>query len=336
MTRHRPSLTGLVSKMAQTWSVAVVIPVFNRRLKIIKTLETVAAQSQLPALVIVVDDGSTDGTAEAAKNWLAPNAPFEWRVLIQANAGVSVARNVGFAHIGEHPFVCFLDSDDLWPPDFIAEGLRAMEGCDDLVAAVADRMSEKEGERRPRQNLDLLGSNPLLWLICNDGGILSCTMIRSRAARTAGLFAPEMQVSEDTDFLLRLFLLGGVAHSKAAPVLFIKRSPLEPTEPRNLSDPTPERKYLWASQLINSLSNLPSDLLKENERTIRTVVAGRWASLAFYSMKKRRRRLAILGLLHAIWWDHSWERRLQLLWSFVRRRRTVLQNFSTPYRNTPL
>ena len=322
------------SQMAKTCPVAVVIPVYNRRLKLVKTLETVVAQTTLPARLIIVDDGSTDGTAQAARSWLALNAPFEWKVIEQANAGVSVARNEGFAHVGELPFVCFLDSDDLWPPDFIAEGVRALEGGEDNVAAVADRMKERGGERRPAQRLDSVSSEPLMWLICNDGAILSCSMIRSRAARAAGLFAPGMHASEDSDFLFRLFSLGGVAHSKAAPVLFVKRAPLEATEPLNLSHATSERRYLWTRHLITSLSKLPKDLLKKHEHLIRTAVAGRWASVAFFSLKKGDKRLALLSLVQAIWWDYAWDRRLQLIWAFLRRRRKVLLNFSTPYRET--
>src|SRR5690242_2441082 len=220
--------------------VAVIVPVYNRRLKLLATLESVVAQSKLPAMVIVVDDGSTDGTAEAAKNWLSPNAPFEWMVVRQeTNAGVSIARNAGFDHLGELPFVCFLDSDDLWPADFIAEGVRALEESENTVAAVADRVTKRGPKRMPVQNLRSVVTNPLLWVICNDGGILSCTMIRSSAARASGRFTPGMLASEDTDFLLRLFLLGGAAHSKAGPVVFIKNAPLESTEPRNLSHSSP-------------------------------------------------------------------------------------------------
>lgn len=95
--------------MTETGPVAVVIPVYNRRRKLIKTLETVAAQTKLPAVVVVVDDGSTDGSPEEAEAWLASNASFEWRVIRQSNTGVSAARNVGFSYIGDWPFVCFLD-----------------------------------------------------------------------------------------------------------------------------------------------------------------------------------------------------------------------------------
>ena len=206
--------------------IAVVIPVYNRRLKLINTLATVVAQSKTPALLILVDDGSSDGSGEVAESWLARNAPFEWKVIRQANAGVAAARNRGFAEIGELPFVCFLDSDDLWPPEFLAEGLRGLEGRDDAVAAVSDRVKEVAGRRRSVQDSRHLIANPILWLICRDGAILSSTLIRSSAVRAAGLFVPGMVASEDSDFLIRLFLLGGAVRSETAPVRYIKRHPL--------------------------------------------------------------------------------------------------------------
>jgi glycosyltransferase involved in cell wall biosynthesis len=322
--------------MVDTAPVAVVVPVFNRRLKLLKTLETIVAQSKLPALLVVVDDGSTDGTAIAAKDWLTRNAAFNWRVLSQANCGVSVARNVGFAHIGDLPFVCFLDSDELWPPEFIAEGLRALEGGEGLVAAAADRAGLKKGVRRGVQSLALLASNPLLWLICNNGAILSCTIMRSAAAQMAGLFAPEMRSGEDTDFLMRLFLLGGVAHSKASPVLYSQEGPAEPTEPRNLSDEGPERRLWWAQNLAVLASKLPEELLKSNEQLVRTAVARRWADAAIFARQRGERKLALVGLLHSIWWDYDWRRRLELVCALALSRRSVLARFSTPYRETTL
>jgi len=319
--------------MAKTAPVAVVVPVFNRRLKLIKTLNSVAAQSRLPAIVIVVDDGSTDGTGEAAKSWLAINAPFEWRVVVRTNAGVSAARNAGFAHIGELPYVCFLDSDDLWPPDFIEEGLRALEGGEDIVAAVADKIKQRPGKEGAVRTLLGVASNPLLWIICNTGGILSCSMIRSSAARAAGLFVPGMVVSEDTDFLLRLFSLGGAAHSKAGPVVFVKNAPIEPTEPLNLSDHSPELKYLWARQLTVAVSRLPKPLMQEHQHLIRTAVARQWAASALSNRRAHNQRRALHCVLKAMWWDFQWGRRLRLIWSFVRSRKGVLDDFPNPFRD---
>ena len=309
---------------------AIIVPVYNRRLKLIATLERIVAQSKLPALLIVVDDGSTDGTAEAAKTWLSLNAPFEWMLLRQEiNAGVSVARNVGFDHIGKLPFVCFLDSDDLWPADFISEGLRALEGSENSVAAVADRVTKRGRKTKRGQNLRCVVTNPLLWVICNDGGILSCTMIRSGAARASGLFTPGMLASEDTDFLLRLFLLGGAAHSQAGPVLFIKNAPLESTEPVNLSSSSPDLKYLWTRHLSHSVLRLPKPVFKEHEHLIRTAVARRWADTALTNRRARNRVKALNSLRQAVWWDYDWGRRLRLVWWFSRGRKRVKAHYPT-------
>ena len=296
--------------------IAVVIPVYNRRLKLLNTLATVVAQSSSPALVIVVDDGSTDSSGDVAENWLARNAPFSWKVIRQANAGVAVARNRGFEEIGELPFVCFLDSDDLWPPTFLAEGLRGLEGREDAVAAVADRVKEVGGRQKRVEDFRHLAANPILWLMCRDGGILSCTMVRSRAVRAAGLFIPGMVASEDADFLLRLFLLGPVVRSETAPVRYIKKAPLEPTEAPNLTSASPDLEYLWACHLETAFRRLRERLPEEHIILIQTSLARRWARSAFSCRRTKQLGRAIISLSHAIWWDYQWRRRLQLIRSF--------------------
>src|SRR5262245_28164416 len=100
-------MAGGLIDIAQSVPITIVVPVYNRRFKLIKTLATVVAQSKMPALLIVVDDGSTDGSGEIAESWLAHNSRCEWKVIRQANGGVAAARNAGFAEIGELPFVCF-------------------------------------------------------------------------------------------------------------------------------------------------------------------------------------------------------------------------------------
>ena len=262
--------------------------------------------------------------------WLSQNATFQWTVVRrEMNAGVSVARNAGFDQIGELPFVCFLDSDDLWPPNFIAEGLRALDEDKNAIAAVADRVKRRRNETKRVESLHSVATNPLLWVICHDGGILSCTMIRSHAARAAGLFTPGMLASEDSDFLLRLFLLGGATHSEADPVLFIKSAPLETTEPPNLSSASPYLKYLWARHLTHSVLRLPKPVFKEHQYIIRSAVARRWADAAYTNRRAGRGGQAINCLLQAFWWDYRWRRRLKLLRGFRRGRNGVSAHYRT-------
>jgi GT2 family glycosyltransferase len=89
---------------------SVIIPTFNRKAYLLECLETVFGQSYAPHEVIVIDDGSTDGTVEAL-------SAFGGRVQVmqQANAGPGAARNRG-AQAATGDYLAFLDSDDLWFP----------------------------------------------------------------------------------------------------------------------------------------------------------------------------------------------------------------------------
>jgi glycosyltransferase involved in cell wall biosynthesis len=103
-------------------TVSVVIPCHNALRWIGATVESVLGQSTPPLEIIVVDDGSTDGTAESVRR----NFP-QVRVLEQPNAGVSAARNHGVA-VARGDWVAFVDADDIWLPE-------KLQRQHDLVAA---------------------------------------------------------------------------------------------------------------------------------------------------------------------------------------------------------
>lgn len=95
---------------------SVVIPLFNKRETIRRAIDSVLGQS-FPAMdVIVVDDGSTDGSD------IEVSSLSDSRITLirQSNQGVSVARNVG-AERARSEFVCFLDADDEWHPNFLKQ-----------------------------------------------------------------------------------------------------------------------------------------------------------------------------------------------------------------------
>jgi glycosyltransferase involved in cell wall biosynthesis len=90
---------------------SVIIAAYNQRERLLEAVESVQRQSLPPHEVIVVDDGSSDGSTEAVRHRY-PNV----RVQVQPNLGKSVARNHG-ASLATGDWVCFLDHDDLWHPD---------------------------------------------------------------------------------------------------------------------------------------------------------------------------------------------------------------------------
>ena len=102
-------------------SVSVIIPVYNRVKSIGRALDSVLKQTYQPKEIIVVDDGSTDGTVD----YIRENYP-QVTVLTQANQVPSAARNRGIAHsTGE--WVALLDSDDIWLPDKLRAQVQIIE-----------------------------------------------------------------------------------------------------------------------------------------------------------------------------------------------------------------
>ena len=95
---------------------SIVMPLWNKRHTLASTVETVLGQSCREFELIVVDDGSTDGGADL----LAGFGDGRIRTLVQANAGPGPARNAGIA-AARHDWIAFLDADDLWLPDHLAE-----------------------------------------------------------------------------------------------------------------------------------------------------------------------------------------------------------------------
>ncbi|MBZ9795308.1 glycosyltransferase family 2 protein [Mesorhizobium sp. ES1-4] len=100
----------------------VVIPAFNASGTIAKTLQSVAAQTVRPELVVIVDDGSTDDLAAAIGG---TNLPLQ--LLRQANAGPGSATTRGIAALST-PFIATLDADDLWLPTKIEDQLAYLRG----------------------------------------------------------------------------------------------------------------------------------------------------------------------------------------------------------------
>ncbi len=89
---------------------SVIIPVYNGERYLLDALDSVFAQTYRPLDVIVIDDGSTDGSAAIAQSFK------ELRYLYQMNQGVATARNLGI-QVAQGEFIAFLDQDDVWTPN---------------------------------------------------------------------------------------------------------------------------------------------------------------------------------------------------------------------------
>ena len=96
--------------------ISVVIPLYNKASDIYLTLSSVLVQTVRPREVIVIDDGSTDGSAEIVEQMITDEPHV--RLIRQPNAGVSAARNRAI-EMAQGEWVALLDGDDLWDPDYL-------------------------------------------------------------------------------------------------------------------------------------------------------------------------------------------------------------------------
>jgi glycosyltransferase involved in cell wall biosynthesis len=112
-------------------TVSVIVPTYNRREYIGKALDSILAQTYKNFEIIVVDDGSTDGT----KDFLERNYRRRITYLYQENKGASAARNLGILH-SRGKFIAFLDSDDVWLPEKLEVQIEVLRSSDKKVALV--------------------------------------------------------------------------------------------------------------------------------------------------------------------------------------------------------
>lgn len=110
--------------------ISIVIPVYNRAAVVTRTLDSVFAQTARPLQLILVDNASTDGSAELLRQWAATHdsSDFGVRLLSEPQPGAARARNCGLRAV-DTPWTMFFDSDDLMRPGHVDRALQAIERC---------------------------------------------------------------------------------------------------------------------------------------------------------------------------------------------------------------
>ncbi len=188
---------------------SIVIPLYNKAPYIVSTIESVLAQTFVDFEVIVVDDGSTDGSAELA----AGIADNRVRLVRQSNAGVSVARNRAIA-MANGEWITFLDGDDWHHPRYLATLLEAQKmypeadtvACDYLVVPpdAALNLTHCWPALTNELSVELITDLPRRWM---TGPTLCSDTVAVRATRLAQMqpcFVPGESQGEDLDLWFRL------------------------------------------------------------------------------------------------------------------------------------
>jgi len=179
--------------------VSVVVPAFNAAAYLPAAIRSVVDQGVSDLEIVVVDDGSTDGTERLMEAQAGPV-----RYLRQPNQGVAVARNRGI-EVSRGRYVAFLDADDTWLPRKLERQLARLAGqparlCYSAFVVVDSRMAPREVRRSRRRGTAL---EDLLTLGNVVGSI--CTVLCERELLQAGGgFDPTLSQCADWDMWVRL------------------------------------------------------------------------------------------------------------------------------------
>lgn len=175
--------------------ITVVIPVRNRAELVRRTLDSLRAQTVAPARVILVDNGSTDGTPDVLRQY--PGA----LVIEEPRHGAAAARNAGLARVNT-PYVLFFDSDDYMPPRHIEEitaGLRAASLPE--IAAFDMELVALDGKRHPKP---FRNGNPMKMHLFHSILSTQRCVISTDLARKVGGWNEQLPVWNDLEFGVRL------------------------------------------------------------------------------------------------------------------------------------
>lgn len=185
--------------MSRRTLTSVVIPTFNRVCYLRDALDSITAQSCGDYEIIVVDDGSTDGTAE-----MVSAHPAGVRLIRQQNSGPAAARNSGIMNArGE--FIAFLDSDDLWHREKLARQLAFFRANPAIgLVATAYETTGGQGEARDEVFLSERDLRTDRRRLAKNIFATSSVMVKRSCFDSAGLFNEQLRFAEDWDMWLRI------------------------------------------------------------------------------------------------------------------------------------
>ena len=180
-------------------NISVVIPSFNRKNTLSRSIDSVLKQTYKPSEIIVVDDGSTDGT----RGFILSSYP-NIKYFFQPKKGVSSARNKGILESSSE-WIAFLDSDDEWMPQKLEKQKKQLEKHSGIFISHTNEIWIRNGVRVNQMKkhqkyggyifdkcLDICRMSP------------SSVLIHKRVISDIGVFDETLQVCEDYDLWLRI------------------------------------------------------------------------------------------------------------------------------------
>lgn len=189
-------------------SISVITPVFNRERLVANTIRSVMDQTYTDWELIIVDDGSSDGTVEIIKSFTCNDARIKLVGRHRDPKGACTCRNIGIEK-ATGKYLLFLDSDDLLEPICLEQRVKAMEENPDISFGIFPTLifDNKPYDLNRYWNIDKPISDILRHLyldaICQTSGVL----IRKDIIRQTSGWSEDVSMWQDIDFFLRMHIM---------------------------------------------------------------------------------------------------------------------------------
>ena len=183
--------------------ISVVIPLYNKESCIRKTIDSILSQSFRDFEIVIVDDGSSDGSAKIVSS--IPDDRI--RLITKVNGGPSSARNRGIEE-AKGDYVAFIDADDIWSPDYLKEMVDLMADFPDAVIWGFNYSMIQDGQVKNSVVEEYRGYVSERWDYFPFFFSSSSTCCRRSTLIELGGFDERMVYGEDIDMWFRLLLRG--------------------------------------------------------------------------------------------------------------------------------
>ncbi len=204
-------------------TVSVIMPAFNVAPFIAQAIESVLAQTYTDWELVIVDDGSNDGTRAVAERYRAAH-PGVIVVVAHENRGLAAARNSAL-RVARGAVFALLDSDDVWEPGFLAAQMRLLEEHPD-VAIVTGNATTLGGilDGQPARPVDDRRPPPdLVQILRDETSVFIMSVFRRDVVDRIGGFDERFRTNEDYDFWVRAASAGFTFIRNPKPLAFYRR-----------------------------------------------------------------------------------------------------------------
>ena len=247
--------------------ISTIIPAYNRADLIGETLRTILSQSRPPHEVIVVDDGSTDGTQDAVTAF-----GKDVTLICQANAGAGPARNAGFARSSGN-IIHFMDSDDLCSLNFYEAAAKRIEAGADMTYGPWLKTRIEGNRLDPEPVVHQQGPVPpgtpidVLALLVDWVTVFQPCMFRRDLIERAGPYRHDLRSGQDTEVLYRIMAAARHVQHMPETLILNRWHPEDQLSEQDLSKRLVYRAHLWS--IMQKHLDKRTDLKWTEKRTFR-------------------------------------------------------------------